>query len=444
MRGLYWPHLDEATEGSTSGIFDLGELPIVGRVLSDSVAANWLQNLDGVWQQETSVRDRRGAHVASIWRDRNGGVFLPFDPNEMIGKCLGEEYSEGIESTFGKAARSRAKRVYYRVRPALPRRVQIAARRFYSRFQAKQEFPRWPIETALHDLYALLLGLASDLLDEPLPILSAWPKEYSWAFVLTHDVETSAAYDAIPVLRTLESNLSLRSSWNFVPANHLEQATPVLDQLRADGCEVGVHGLYHDGRDISEFDSRLPAIQKAADDWQAVGFRSPSTLRDREVMARLPFEYDSSYSLSAPYEPQPGGCCSWLPYMIGDVVELPITLPQDHALFEILTGYDETLWIEKTAFLRERGGLALVLTHPDYADNPRLVKAYRALLSAFADDDTAWKALPREVNEWWRARAASHLARDGEGWTIVGPVSQRGSVTFVAPVAGATIESNQS
>jgi hypothetical protein len=141
----------------------------------------------------------------------------------------------------------------------------------------------------------------------------------------------------------------------------------IFQQLRDEGFEIGVHGLHHDGRDISELNARLPLIRKYAEEWGAAGFRSPATLRDWTSMPLLGFDYDSTYSDTAPYEPQPGGCCSWLPYMIDDLVELPITVPQDHTLFEILGGLDEGLWLEKVRFLKERGGMALVLTHPDYA-----------------------------------------------------------------------------
>ena len=51
------------------------------------------------------------------------------------------------------------------------------------------------------------------------------------------------------------------------------------------------------------------------------------------MMPRLGFEYDSSYTDTDPYEPQPGGCCSYLPYFNESLVELPITLPQDHTVF---------------------------------------------------------------------------------------------------------------
>ena len=50
----------------------------------------------------------------------------------------------------------------------------------------------------------------------------------------------------------------------------------------AAGFEIGVHGLYHDGRDLesqSVLSKRLPAMRDAADLWNAVGFRSPATQR---------------------------------------------------------------------------------------------------------------------------------------------------------------------
>ncbi len=106
--------------------------------------------------------------------------------------------------------------------------------------------------------------------------------------------------------------------------------------------------------------------------------------------------------------------------LIRDLVELPITLPQDHTLFEILGGLDETMWLEKARFLRDRGGMALALTHPDYAKNERLVDAYVQLLDEFVDDETAWKPLPMEVATWWRGsltfRASANERWLGDRW----------------------------
>jgi len=112
-------------------------------------------------------------------------------------------------------------------------------------------------------------------------------------------------------------------------------------------------------------------------------------------------------------------------------VELPITLPQDHTLFEILQHDDGELWVGKARQIRDRQGMVLVLTHPDYAHDERLRKAWDQLLDEFATDETAWQALPREVAAWWRDRAASHLQKGPDGWTLLGPAGDRGRVRHV-------------
>ena len=43
-------------------------------------------------------------------------------------------------------------------------------------------------------------------------------------------------------------------------------------------------------------------------------------------------------------EPQRGGCCTVMPYFVGDVLELPLTTIQDYSLFHILGDYSTTLW----------------------------------------------------------------------------------------------------
>jgi hypothetical protein len=254
--------------------------------------------------------------------------------------------------------------------------------------------------------------------------------------VLTHDVETQVGYDHLSDLLELELEAGYRSSWNFVPRSRYTVDDKVLRSLREQGFEIGVHGLYHDGRDISSLGTlrrRLPAIRAYAERWQARGFRSPGTLRSAELMPLLGFEYDSSFSDTAPFEPQAGGCCTWLPYMLGDLVELPITLVQDHTLFDLLAHQDERMWIDKTHFLRDRGGMALFLTHPDYVGGGHLVDAYRRVLDEFAGDTTAWKALPAEVSEWWRRRSHSNLQRNNGDWCVVGPAEGEARIEFVTP-----------
>lgn len=197
--------------------------------------------------------------------------------------------------------------------------------------------------------------------------LAPWPRKYSWALVLTHDVETSTGYRNVHLLRHLELEADFRSSWNFVPRRY-EVEDSFVNKLLEDGFEVGVHGLYHDGRDFASLSTlleRIPAMRAYAQRWRAVGFRSPATHRVWEWMPLLGFDYDSSFPDTDPYEPQPGGCCTWLPYFNEELVELPIT----------------------------------------------------CLASATAGG--------KRVG---RRRAASHLERSGQGWRIVGPAAEDGRI----------------
>jgi hypothetical protein len=146
-------------------------------------------------------------------------------------------------------------------------------------------------------------------------------------------------------------------------------------------------------------------------------------------MPLLGFEYDTSYPDTDPFQPQSGGCCSLLPYFNQDTVELPITLPQDHTIFELLNKPDASLWIEKAEHIRDQGGMALALTHPDYLDE-RLLAGYRRLLARFGDDSTVWRALPRDVNAWWRRRAASRIEPTANGWQVVGPAAGEATIAF--------------
>jgi hypothetical protein len=440
-RALCWPAFD--TPGSPlaalarPGRYELGSIPIYGRVLRDDQLGRWLHQTGGRWEPATAVRGPKGTRVASVWRDEDGGLFLPYDPGEVIRNYWSERYRSIGSVRLGGPARKAAVKVYYRVRPVLPRPAQLRLRRMASQVQARSRFPRWPVETALHDLYARLLDDAAAVAGAPVPWLSPWPEGRSWALVLTHDVETSAGYRNLHLLKEAELRHGYRSSWNFVPRRYpVDDA--VVQELLEEGFEVGVHGLYHDGRDLGSpalVLQRLPAMRAAADRWHAVGFRAPATQRRWEWMPLLGFDYDSSYPDTDPFEPQAGGCCTWLPYHHGQLVELPITLPQDHTLFTILGHADERLWVHKAEELRRRGGMALLLTHPDYVHEQPLLDAYVRVLRRFASDPTAWRALPREVDAWWRRRAATWLEPGGDGWRVAGPAAAEATVTYWTPGA---------
>jgi hypothetical protein len=409
-------------------------IPVFARVMSDGQLEPLLSRCGGSWRRARVLTSADGSAVGSIWQEQDGSVLLPFDPDEVLLNYLSERYLRIGPGAGLRDLRRRLRLGYYRARPLLPRQLQIWLRRHFALVQARSQFPRWPIETCVHDFLRLMFAILSGIAGEPLPRIADWPGGHSWALVLTHDVEDAAGLAAIEPVLELERAHGIRSCWNFVPRRYEIDAATVVGLLE-DGFEVGVHGLHHDGRDLessARWQERLPAAHDAARRWQAVGFRSASLHREWEWMRNLAFDYDSSYPDTDPFEPQEGGCCTWLPFFNGDIVELPLTLSQDHTLFVILGHRDETAWTEKAQFLRERGGLAMIDTHPDYMIDRRIFDAYGRFLARFANDDTAWRALPREVSSWWRRRAASHLEHNGEAWEIVGPAAGEGRVIFEA------------
>lgn len=429
-RALYW---FVGGDGETARGWTVRSLPIWGHVASDAVVERLARSLPERFTRSSPVVDGSGTTRSWVWRSANGATILPFDPDEAVESLRSERYLEPA-APRRTSPTATARRAYYGIRPLVPRPAQIWARRAFSTVQARRTFPRWPWEPALHDLVDTVLRCVAAVAGQPVPSIAPWPRGTDWALVLTHDVETAAGRDAIEPLRRLEAARGYRSSWNLVPERYRVDDA-LVHRLRSAGCEIGVHGLRHDGRDLESWptlERRLPEMRRWARRWDAVGFRAPATQRVWQWMPELGFDYDSSYPDTDPYEPIAGGCCSWLPFFNQQVVELPITLAQDHTLFVILRR-GESAWQVKADLLRSRGGMALALTHPDYMGTGPRLAAYRRLLDAFADDQAAWKALPREVSEWWRRRAETSLWPDRRGWRAVGPAAGEAAILFTSP-----------
>jgi len=439
---LLWVHPEDGRHapGTHAGRHTLAGIDLACPVFTGSPEEIGCRRWTGGegWRPLTPVQNLHGVTVAQVWANDQGSLFLPFDPGEAMSWLWSERYTTLGSAGLRSRLRHLAVTLYYAIRPALPRKLQLLLRRGHAARQTYPEFPGWPEEHSLHDLYDWLLDRLEDVAGEPVPYLHPWPNGHTSAFVLTHDVETAAGRDAIEVLRAPERSRGLRSSWNLVPERY-EVADELLDQLRSEGCEIGVHGLRHDGRDLASkrmLRKRLPAIRAWADRWGAVGFRSPATQRSWELMPLLGFAYDSSYTDSAPHEPRPGGCCSYLPFFIDDLVELPLTLPQDHTLFDILGMTDGSVWRSKVDALRSRNGMVLMIAHPDYVDCPGMLPAWEALLDQLCADAGAWHALPREVAAWWRRRAESVPMLSAAGWVVRGPAGGEAVVAWSSSRTG--------
>jgi peptidoglycan/xylan/chitin deacetylase (PgdA/CDA1 family) len=349
-------------------------------------------------------------------------------PSRDAAFYLEERYASRPRSTFSLT-------LFYRFKPLIPRRLQIALRRLRAGRLRRQHsvegrFPRWPIEPVLvqrrdAELRDRLRAAGSGSI--PLPAL--WPDGHRFAYVLTHDVEGPDGLEGIEPLLEIEARHGMVSAW-FLVAEDYPVEPALLDRLRSAGCEIGLHGLHHDGRlfeSRERFERQLPSIHRHLQDWHAEGFRSPAAHRHAAWMPELGSSYDSSFHDTDPFDAQPGGCCSILPYFLGDLVELPITLPHDFTLFEILREPDIALWRDKASWIAAHGGLVNVLVHPDYARTPERLRHYDELLEHLAQLDGGWHTLPRHVAAWWRRRSAFEGDLDRAGVPTGGVPAEAGT-----------------
>ena len=249
---------------------------------------------------------------------------------------------------------------------------------------------------------------------------NGWPEGKRFALVLTHDVDTQKGHDRCRSLLELEKEFGFRSSFNFVPKRY--DVSPELREfITLCGFEVGVHGLYHDGKYFDsrdEFMRRAGEINKSPISWGAAGFRPPALHHNLEWILDLNILYDASTFDTDPFEPHPDGARTIFPFYFshrGDrgkgFVELPYTLPQDFTLFILLREKTIDIWKKKLDWIVDQGGMALINTHPDYMsfeDQPPSleeypVRHYKDLLNYLENryKDQYWHVLPKEIAAFW-------------------------------------------
>ncbi len=300
------------------------------------------------------------------------------------------------------------KRAYFLFKPLMPRRLRISLRRNYISGMRSSYERIWPIDEEAK---------------APPQGWKGWPDGKQFALVLTHDVETAEGQEKCIALANLEETLGVKSSFNFI-AKQYKISPPCQVHLREKGFEVGLHGLIHNGnpfRSKKVFQEQALEINRYLEDWGAAGFRCPSMYHNLEWIGELNVEYDSSTFDTDPFEPQPDGVRTIFPFVVrrgpgGErcYLELPYTLPQDHTLFVVLREKNIDIWKRKLDWIAEHGGMALLITHPDYMDfggeRDRSFKYpvgfYMEFLE-YANSKYAgkfWNALPLEIARFWKSR----------------------------------------
>ena len=373
--------------------------------------------------------------AASAWDD--GQLRLPFDLTQAIGNLRQERYRQQEAAWPETLAGTRLMRAaYYAVRPLLRVGVRKHLQRWRFRGWDRIAFPQWPVDVSVERLMQetvrqMLLRSGAGRL----PFIWFWPDGATACAMMTHDVEGGEGGAFCGALMDIDEEFDIASSFQIIP-EPVSQSKPLLETIRARGFEVNVHDLNHDCSlfaDPESFQSKAAAINRYVRQFGSAGFRSGVMYREQSWYGEFEFAYDMSVPNVAHLEPQRGGCCTVMPYFIGNILELPLTTTQDYTLFHILGDYSTELWREQIAAILAQHGLISFIAHPDYLRDSRALTVYRQLLEHLRDlraSHNVWVAPPRAINDWWRSRHAMSLIPAGDGWRIEGPNSERACVAY--------------
>lgn len=367
-----------------------------------------------------------------------------FDPAQKVEELRRERYPEASRSlrmahpgASGKILHRFVRAGYYAIRPILPIAVRRHLQNYSLRGWEELQFPHWPVDTSVEQLmrHFLFRSMTAQRV-EKVPFIWFWPEGYQGGLIMTHDVETRRGLEFCSQLMDLDASFGIRSSFQIIPERRYRIERPLLDLMRARGFEVNVHDLNHDGnlfRNHGEFLRRAVKINSYAVQFSAHGFRSAALFRNLDWLSELDFSYDMSVPNVGHLDPQPGGCCTVMPYFIGEMLELPLTTTQDYSLFHILQDYSLTLWKQQIERIQQDYGLISFNVHPDYVISKRARQIYTELLAHLQElgkKSSVWMALPGQIDAWWRTRRNLKLVQTGDEWRVDGKDSERARIAW--------------
>ena len=377
----------------------------------------------------------------------NGSVtLLPFDPTDVIDNLRLERYA----NRYNRGALNRWKRslrnAYYFLRPLMHVNVRKHLQRVHLNDWRTLFFPRWPVDTTVEQLceQLLLLSMKAKGVDR-LPFVWFWPDGAQSCVAMTHDLETESGKAFCTELMDIDDSFGIKASIQVVPEGRYKVSTAFVKGIRDRGFEVNIQDLNHDGNlfcDQGEFRRRAKEISRYGETYGARGFRAAVLYRNLDWYDALEFSFDMSVPNVAHLDPQRGGCCTVMPYFVGDILEIPLTTTQDYTLFHILNDYSLDLWKAQTERIMEKNGLASFIVHPDYVIEQKAQSIYRNLLSFLRQlglEKRIWFAVAGEIDHWWRSRSKMRLVDHDGKWRIEGPGAERAKLAF-AKLVGDRLE----
>ena len=311
----------------------------------------------------------------------DGSLSLP-DRGDLATPSDAQALRELAAFTESPPASARLPLSYRRV----PGLLRAAAASVIGRVRRRQvdqwaRFPRWPLD--------LSADFMSDVAAERRAIPSPTP------VVLTHDIDSAEGLNQLMRHFLAREEAVGARSVNYIVPHGWPLDAGALDEIRARGHQIGVHGFDHSNRtpflDSGARRERLAAGRRFADEHGATGYRAPSLLRTRALLRDVGerFAYDSSIPTSGGLFPVANnGCATARPFVIEGVAELPLSMPRDGSLRFL--GYSATeilaLWKECATAIAASGGVVVLLTHCErrFSGTTEMLRIYSRLLEHLA------------------------------------------------------------
>ena len=308
---------------------------------------------------------------------------------------------------------------------SIPRFIRDRAFRSPEGLDGIREDNLGPVE-CLRTLFLASIVKASG----PIPRVRFWKRGKSYALAVTHDVETLEGLEkGVPQLLEVERELGIPSSWNL-PSDRYP-LTPVSVSNLKDAVEIGGHDTKHDGRLIFESEgAKIKRLRQCKETLEkltgraVVGFRAPLLQHSSELVsaeAKAGYLYDSScpsWEILSPTSMHSHGVGTIFPFEKKGIVEIPVSLPQDHQLIRVAQQTPTAtvdLWLKLSRWMKTLGGPCILLIHPDYElATPESRTEYQRLLQNFSNDPECDIMTMAQLSEWWRKRESVYWDLTGE------------------------------
>ncbi|MFQ5586794.1 MAG: hypothetical protein ACE5GF_08250 [Thermodesulfobacteriota bacterium] len=394
------------THQSQGGVKKAGRIVFHGQGDITPLAAilyGWKKEKQAPYKQLLASFRHRGKDYPLIGIN-NRKVAVNFDFFEWERRLLHEEYK-----SFKRPLYTRLPFPYYRI-PLPLRNMGLRALSSLGgggkEKERLQKFPSFPTEPALDQMRRTIWEAAATVVKIKLN-KRPYHGGKRGCLLLTHDIETSEGLRNVEHMRAIERSFDYPSSWSIISKRYTTNDT-LLISLIDEGCEIISHGYLHDGRipylRRGEILKRLEHlfIVKPWLKGKVNGYRSGQLVTSPRLFRCVAqrFKYDLSLpdtEKNGPYGTR--GCCSIYPFYHGaNILEIPLTVPQDYFYLHIHRYTKErilNLWERKIDYIEKNNGVAVLLLHPDnyLSGNEEMLTIYRSLLHFISSRDL-WVTTP--------------------------------------------------